>query len=144
MRQEPVLENGGLSPRGSHNWGCFKLQPGFQRSCRPAPRPFLWRSPWVLKRVLPAGLAHCSGDTAASRGRGVLPGARPRPQAALEVEAADLLLGLLSPFPSATGSLPSQAQCPRRERPGQQAPRVAGILTVSGESSLWVLGPTEP
>lgn len=22
------------SPRGSHNWGCFKLQPGFQRSCR--------------------------------------------------------------------------------------------------------------
>ena len=73
-----------------------------------------------------------------------LPGARPRPQAALEVEAAGpSLLAPLTPSLSATGSLPSQAQYPRRERPGQRAPRVAGILDrVWGIFPLGA-GPTE-
>lgn len=125
--------------------GCFKLQPGFQRSCR-------LRSPKTLpleKPSLPlcwpllAWLTALGTPPPPGAGRW-LPGARPRPQAALEVEAAGpSLLAPLTPSPSATGSLPSQAQCPRRERPGQQAPRVAGILDrVWGIFPLGA-GPTE-
>lgn len=94
--------------------------------------------------LAPAGLARCSGDTAASRGWKVAARRQAQASGCLEVEAAGpSLLAPLTHSLSSTGSLPSQAQCPRRERLGQRAPRVAGILDrVWGIFPLGA-GPTE-
>lgn len=138
-RQEPGLENGGLSPRGSHNCGCFKLQPGFQRSRRlgspktlPLEKPSLplcWPLlAWLvaLGTLLPPGAGRW------------LPGARPRPQAAWKWRPLDLPCWPLSPIPCP----PPEASQARLSVHGGRGwgsghPGLQGSLTVSGESSLW-------